>query len=54
MSNFRFSPRQMKFLELYLGGALMKDAAKAAVYQGASGQARYWVCLTVENMWGAR
>jgi hypothetical protein len=29
----------MKFLELYFGGALMKDAARAAGYQGASDQA---------------
>ena len=29
----------MKFLELYFGGALMKDAAHAAGYRGASDQA---------------
>jgi hypothetical protein len=29
----------MKFLELYFGGALMKDAARAAGYRGASPQA---------------
>jgi hypothetical protein len=29
----------MKFLELYFGGALMKDAARAAGYRGASDQA---------------
>lgn len=29
----------MKFLELYLGGALMKDAARAAGYRGASASA---------------
>jgi hypothetical protein len=28
----------MKFLELYFGGALMKDAARAAGYRGASDQ----------------
>ena len=39
MSILRFSPRQIKFLELYFGGALMKDAARAAGYRGASDQA---------------
>ena len=39
MRNAKFSPRAMKFLELYFGGALMKDAARAAGYRGASGQA---------------
>lgn len=39
MSDSRFSPRAMKFLELYFGGALMKDAARAAGYKGASDQA---------------
>ena len=34
----RFSPRQIKFLELYLSGFLMKDAARAAGYRGASAQ----------------
>lgn len=29
----------MKFLELYFGGALMKDAVRAAGYRGASDQA---------------
>ena len=43
MSKIRFSPRQMKFLELYFGGALMKDAARAAGYQGTSDQA---LCTT--------
>ncbi len=38
MANYRFSPREMKFLELYLGGALMKDAARAAGYRGATPQ----------------
>ena len=36
MSNVRFSPRQIKFLELYLSGFLMKDAARAAGYRGSS------------------
>ena len=35
----KFSPRERKFLELYFGGALMKDAARAAGYRGASDQA---------------
>jgi hypothetical protein len=39
MSVLKFSPRQMKFLELYFGGALMKDSARAAGYRGASDQA---------------
>ncbi len=39
MGNTRLSPRAMKFLELYFGGALMKDAARAAGYKGASNQA---------------
>jgi hypothetical protein len=38
MSNYRLSPRAMKFLELYFGGALMKDAARVAGYTGASPQ----------------
>ena len=37
--NSKFSPRQIKFLELYLSGFLMKDAARAAGYRGASDQA---------------
>jgi hypothetical protein len=39
MSNYRFSPRARKFLELYFSGFLMKDAAKAAGYRGYSDQA---------------
>jgi hypothetical protein len=39
MSNHRFSSREMRFLQLYLGGALMKDAARASGYRGASDQA---------------
>ena len=39
MSNFRLSPREMKFLELYLDGALMKEAARAAGYRGSTPQA---------------
>lgn len=38
MSNHRFSPRAMKFLELYFGGALMKDAVRAAGYCGSTNQ----------------
>jgi hypothetical protein len=37
--NLRFSSRAMKFLELYFSGFLMKDAARAAGYRGASDQA---------------
>jgi hypothetical protein len=39
MGKARFSPRELKFLEFYFGGALMKDAARAAGYQGTSDQA---------------
>jgi hypothetical protein len=39
MSILKFSPRQMKFLELYFGGASMKNAARAAGYRGATPQA---------------
>jgi len=39
MGIIRFSPRAMKFLEIYFGGALMKDAARAAGYRGTSDQA---------------
>jgi len=38
MSTSRFSPREVKFLELYFGGALMKDAALAAGYKGSTAQ----------------
>ena len=39
MSNYRLSPRAMKFLELYFRGFSMKNAAKAAGYRGSSDQA---------------
>ena len=39
MGNTKFSFREMKFLEFYFGGALMKTAARAAGYRGASDQA---------------
>jgi len=39
MRDVRFSHRAMKFLELYLGGVSMKDAARGAGYRGASDQA---------------
>jgi len=40
MRNAKFSPRAMKFLELYFGGALtMKDAVRVAGYRGGSAQA---------------
>ena len=35
----RFSPRQIKFLELYFAGHSIKAAARAAGYQGSSDQA---------------
>jgi hypothetical protein len=35
----KFSPRELKFLELYFGGNLIKDAARAAGYRGRSAQA---------------
>jgi hypothetical protein len=38
MSNYRFSPRAMKFLEFYFGGAKMKDAVRAAGYSGSTDQ----------------
>ena len=37
----------MKFLELYFGGALMKDAARAAGYRGASDAA---LCNTARGI----
>ena len=37
--NSKFSPRERKFLELHFAGALMKDAARAAGYRGASDRA---------------
>jgi len=37
----------MKFLELYFGGALMKDAARAAGYRGASDRA---LCNTAKGI----
>lgn len=35
----KFSPQQIKFLELYFSGFTMKDAARAAGYRGSSDQA---------------
>ena len=35
----RLSPREMRFLELYFSGLLMKDAARAAGYRGSTPQA---------------
>jgi hypothetical protein len=35
----KFSPRQLRFLELYFSGFSMKAAARAAGYQGSSDQA---------------
>ena len=35
----KFSPRELGFLEFYFGGALMKDAVRAAGYRGRSAQA---------------
>jgi hypothetical protein len=39
MTELRFSPRQLRFLEFYFSGHLMKDAARAAGYKGQSDQA---------------
>ena len=39
MKKIKCSPREAKFLELYWGGSLMKDAARAAGYRGSSDQA---------------
>jgi hypothetical protein len=38
-NNSTFSLRAIKFLELYFGGALIKDAARVAGYKGTSDQA---------------
>lgn len=35
----KFSPRQLRFLELYFAGFSMKAAARAAGYRGSSDQA---------------
>lgn len=35
----QFSPRELRFLELYFSGLLIKDAACAAGYRGSSDQA---------------
>ena len=35
----KFSPRQLRFLELYFTGYTLKDSAKGAGYQGSSDQA---------------
>jgi hypothetical protein len=43
----KFSPRQITFLELYLSGFLMKDAARAAGYRGSSDQA---LCNTARKI----
>lgn len=37
--NIKFSPRQLKFLELYVKGLSLKAAARAAGYRGASASA---------------
>ena len=39
MSNVRFSPRQLLFLELFFSGLSMKDAATGAGYRGSSAPA---------------
>jgi len=35
----KFSPRQIKFLELYFSGFTIKDSARGAGYHGSSDQA---------------
>ena len=37
--NPKFSPRQLKFLELFFSGFSIKNAARAAGYRGSSDQA---------------
>jgi hypothetical protein len=37
--NSKFSPRQLRFLELYFTGLSIKAAARAAGYRGSSDQA---------------
>lgn len=37
--NSKFSPRQIKFLELYFAGFMIKDSARGAGYRGSSDQA---------------
>lgn len=37
--NSQFSPRQIKFLELYFAGFTIKDSARGAGYRGSSDQA---------------
>lgn len=37
--NSKFSPRQIKFLELYFAGFTIKDSARGAGYRGSSDQA---------------
>jgi len=39
MRHRRFSPREIRFLELYFAGDQMKAAARAAGYRGTSPQA---------------
>ena len=36
--NIKFSPRQLRFLELYFCGLSLKAAARAAGYRGSSAQ----------------
>ena len=39
MSNVKFSPRQLLFLEFFFSGCSMKSAARAAGYRGSTPQA---------------
>jgi len=39
MVKSRFSPRELKFLELYFSGVLMKDAVRGAGFRGSTPQA---------------
>jgi hypothetical protein len=39
MRNVKFSPRQLLFLELFLSGYSMQDAARGAGYKGSTPQA---------------
>jgi len=47
MSNQRFNPKQLRFLELYFSGCKMKTAARAAGYKGKSPQS---LCNTAKKI----
>jgi len=47
MSNFKFSRRELLFLEFFFSGCSLKDSAKAAGYKGASASA---LCNTARKI----